>query len=76
MEKYLNKSGGSGVNAFEIGDDYINIIFIGSSSVYTYNFIKPGKRMVDVMKQLARTGSGLSTYISREVKENYFSKKG
>jgi hypothetical protein len=74
MENYQNKSGDSGVSAFEVGEDFIRVRFTKSSDMYTYNYSKPGKKRVEKMKQLAWEGKGLSTYISREVKDNFFSK--
>ena len=73
MRKYKNISRDSGVTAFEIGNDYIKIKFRGPE-IYTYNYIKPGKPRVEVMKTLALEGRGLSTFISQEVRDDYFSK--
>lgn len=72
MKKYLNRSGNSGVTYYEIGKDYIKVLFIDMDKTYLYNYIKPGKVHVEKMKKLAVKGLGLSTYISRYVKENYY----
>ena len=73
MQRYQNKSGTSGVTAFEIGDDYIKVRF-KTNEIYTYNYSIPGSEMVEEMKVLAFKGKGLSTYISRQNPE-YFSKR-
>lgn len=64
MKRYRNKSGDSGVVAYESGADYINIEFKGGAN-YAYNYLKPGKLAVEKMKALAIKGFGLSTFISR-----------
>lgn len=46
MKKYLNKSGNSGVRYYEIGKDYIKVLFVQSDKFYIYNYIKPGKEHV------------------------------
>ena len=72
MKKYLNISGNSGVNYYQIGKDYIRIWFIQTDKSYLYNYTKPGKEHVENMKAMALAGKGLSTYISQQVGENYF----
>lgn len=37
MEAYQNKSGVSGVVAYEIGTDFIKVKFQGNNYVYLYN---------------------------------------
>lgn len=73
MERYRNINGGSGVLAYETGKDFIKICFRGDE-IYLYNYAKPGKEHVEEMKALAEKGIGLSTYISQNVRENYFQK--
>lgn len=73
MKRYRNINGGSGVLAYETGEDYIQIQFQGNET-YLYNEEKPGKEHVDQMKTLAEKGLGLSTYISQHVGKNYFKK--
>ena len=72
MKKYHNKAGNSGVTAYEIGKDYIKVWFVGHEDPYIYNYVKPGKEHVEQMKRCALAGEGLSTYISKYVKNNYF----
>lgn len=71
MERYRNAGGDSGVSAYEIGTDYIKVKFSGTSRTYTYNYRKAGSTHVEQMKQLARNGSGLNSYINRYAKHLY-----
>jgi hypothetical protein len=70
METYKNLSGTSGVSRYETGADYI-IVEFGKGNTYLYNYASAGKEKIEQMKELARKGRGLSTYISRYVKEDY-----
>lgn len=71
MEKYRNASGDSGVYAFEIGTDFIRVQFSGSTRPYTYSYRKAGSTHVENMKQLARNGNGLNSYINKHTKFLY-----
>ena len=71
MERYRNSGGDSGVFAFEIGSDYILVQFSGTSRTYKYSYRKAGQNHVESMKRLARSGSGLNSYINRYVKNLY-----
>ena len=71
MEKYRNSGGDSGVDSFEIGDDYIKVKFTGTFKTYRWSHIRAGKHHVDKMKVLARRGSGLNAYINSNVKFKY-----
>jgi hypothetical protein len=73
MEPYRNRSGKSGVIAYQIGSDEVHVQF--PDGIYTYNFKCPGRADVEQMKRLARAGRGLATYISRHVRSRYASKK-
>ena len=68
METYGNAGGSSGISAYEIGADYVSVQFSNTGKVYTYSYGKAGKSHVDQMKKLARSGSGLNSYIMRNVK--------
>lgn len=71
MENYLNKSGNSPISHYEIGSDYITVRF-KSGKDYTYSTSgKAGKSNVDVMNNLARSGSGLSAFITKYAKYLY-----
>lgn len=68
METYGNAGGDSGISAYEIGADYVSVQFSNTGKVYTYSYGRAGKSHVDQMKILARNGSGLNSYIMRNVK--------
>ena len=70
MIKYQNKAGDSGVIAYEVGGDYILIKFKDGTH-YLYTDIATGTKHIAEMKKLASEGKGLSTYISRYVKDRY-----
>ena len=73
MQRYANRGGGSGVVAFATGPRGIAVEFV-DGSVYVYDLERPGAQAVADMKRLARAGEGLSTYISRFVRDNYAKK--
>ena len=73
MEKYKNLSGDSGVSAYEIGEDSLIVEFT-NGSVYVYDYGSAGRSNIEEMKILARTGRGLSTFISQQVKNKYAKK--
>lgn len=73
MKPYKNLSGNSGVLAYEIGEDYIKVKF-RDGDVYLYNYSVTGKFNVERMKELAEEGKGLSTFISRNVRDDYTAK--
>lgn len=76
MEVYANLNGKSGISEYEIGDDYISVIFkSGKERYYKYNYEKTGKEHVERMKKLAKQGSGLNSYISIYVKKSYAEKR-
>jgi len=70
MERYANRSGGSGISAYEIGSNYIKVRF-SSGSIYQYSYRKAGQSHVENMKRLASSGSGLNSYINSYVKFKY-----
>lgn len=70
MERYINRSGQSGVSAYEIGLDYIRVRF-SSGSTYKYSYRKAGQYNVENMKKLAKQGFGLNSYINTNVKFKY-----
>ncbi len=71
METYSDSGGNSGISAYEIGADYISVQFSNTGKVYTYSYGRAGKGHVDQMKFLARSGSGLNSYIMKNVKSLY-----
>jgi hypothetical protein len=70
MKPYKNLAGNSGVAAYEIGEDYVKIKF-RDGVVYLYSYNRPGRDNVERMKELAEEGRGLSTFISRYVRDDY-----
>lgn len=70
MRRYKNLSGNSGVRAYELAADSIDVEFAGGA-VYRYNYAHTGRDAVDTMKALATAGEGLSTFISQHVGNAY-----
>jgi hypothetical protein len=67
---YRNRSGNSGVTAFELGDDWIAVRF-RSGTTYRYTSAITGAQHVAEMKRRAFAGNGLSSYISEQVGDRY-----
>lgn len=65
MVHYKNLNGDAGVVAYAIGRDFIRVQFKNGPS-YRYSDASAGKSAIDHMKMLARTGRGLSTFISQQ----------
>jgi len=74
MTPYQNQAGNSGVLAYQTGPDRISVQFTDGKT-YVYTYASAGKRNIEQMKALAETGKGLSTFISRTVKDRYESKR-
>lgn len=70
FQPYRSGRGSSGVVAYAFADDSMHIQF-RSGDVYVYTPAATGRLHMKVMKQLARANAGLSTYISRQVRERY-----
>ncbi|KTD63652.1 hypothetical protein Lsan_1085 [Legionella santicrucis] len=75
MEAYRNSSGSSGVELYEIGVDYIIVKFKNSTYAYHYTYKKPGVHDVEEMKNLAKAGRGLNSYINQNVRNNFERRK-
>lgn len=71
MEKYLNINGNSNIEAYEIGETYIAVKFYRTSKVYVYSYTSAGEENIETMKELARQGNGLNSFIMRNVRTNY-----
>ena len=72
MEKYKNQGGGSGVEAYEYGNDFILVKFTtGKRKEYKYTNKSAGAENVEKMIALAKQGSGLNAFINTEVKFLY-----
>ena len=65
-----NSSGNPGVKAYEAGPDRISIKFVDGVT-YVYTNKSAGVDAIRHMKELAKSGRGLSTYISTTVREKY-----
>lgn len=70
-EQYENKSGNSGVVAFEINPDYIWIWF-KSGKAYRYSKQSVSEYYLSILVELAKLGEGLNTFINK----NKFVKNG
>lgn len=70
LTRYGNRAGNSGVMAYEIRRDGIRVEFI-DGRIYTYTYRSAGRENVERMKLLARSGRGLSGFISTHVKDRY-----
>jgi len=67
---YENISGESNVSGYNIGTDFIQVMF-SSGSVYTYSYDSAGQENVEEMKRLAIAGQGLGSFIQNNVKYDY-----
>lgn len=68
MEIYRNLGGYSGVSAYEIGRDSITVWFKdGSKHLFTY--AGAGESNVEEMKNLAKEGCGLNSFINEHVRK-------
>ncbi len=70
MERYANQRGNSPITHYQIENERIIVWFKGGKS-YSYSYQKAGRIHVEMMKSLARRGSGLSAYITRNVRFEY-----
>ena len=70
MQRYANRSGHSGVVAYELGAGSITVTFTGGER-YLYTADSTGADHIARMRELAREGQGLATYISQHVRERY-----
>ena len=71
MQAYKNLGGNSGVKQFSIGEDYIDVKFIGEKPPYRYSYESAGRAKVEEMKKLAMQGKGLNSFIMRNAKDDY-----
>ena len=70
MERYANRGDNSGVSGYNIGEDYIDVMF-SNGAVYRYSYRSAGVAKVEEMKRLAVAGQGLNSYIMRHARFNY-----
>ena len=71
MKPYTNHHGNAGVVEYEITTDSIEILFKHSRKSYIYSNSVTGTHHVKTMKELAESGSGLSTYIAQHKEMNF-----
>ena len=69
MKRYGNLHGNSGVVAYEEGRNFIRVQF-KKGGIYLYTYDSAGEEEVEFMKELAREGKGLASFI-REIGERY-----
>lgn len=71
MIRYRNIGSDSGVDSYQIGENYITVKFKSTHRRYTYSFNRAGRENVKNMKTLAQEGRGLNSYINKHVKFSY-----
>jgi hypothetical protein len=74
MHPYANRSGRSGVRAFEIGPAFVRVRFV-DGSLYRYDERVPGRELLTQMKALALAGLGLNSFISRSIGTRFAAKE-
>lgn len=68
LESYGN--GATGVTAVAVRDDFMVVRFKNSRrDTYVYDREKPGAEQLERMKWIVRKGTGLTTYINRNVRD-------
>lgn len=70
MQRYKDRSGKSGVVAYDIDAGSITIQFSGGDR-YLYTEDSAGSANIARMQQLAQMGRGLSTFISQTIRSRY-----
>ncbi|MFZ5521725.1 MAG: hypothetical protein ACOZD0_11035 [Pseudomonadota bacterium] len=70
LQPYRDLSGHSGVTAYRLGRDWIDVEF-EDGALYRYTATSAGAQAVEQMKQLAQGGRGLATFIVRHVRQRY-----
>ena len=70
MTVYGNKGKDSGILAYEIQVDSITVRF-SDFSEYLYTHASADSSNIEAMKNLARDGEGLNSFINRNVKTRY-----
>lgn len=70
MQVYRDINGDSSIAAYEIGPDFIRVVFT-TGAVYLYTYASAGRQHIETMKQLAASGDGLDAYIDQRVRRAY-----
>ena len=74
MQPYGSRARQHGVLSYDIGPDSIDVEFT-SGWIYRFSYSNPGALRVERMKKLAQSGKGLSTFISKHVKNRFESRR-
>ena len=64
MEQYANISGKSGVAEYEIGDNYVIVVFTNGNTK-SYSTEDYSRDEIEEMKTLAQSGQGLNTFLNQ-----------
>lgn len=70
MDHYKNLSGKSGISSYELRVDSILVQFSSGKS-YVYSYSSAGAANVEQLKRLAVAGSGLNSFIMKNVSKLY-----
>lgn len=70
MERYSNLRSNSPVVGYEIDPERV-IVWFKDGKRYSYSYKSAGVDNVETMKKLARKGTGLSAFITRNVRYKY-----
>ncbi len=74
MIRYKNLSRNSGVRAYEIASQSIDVQFT-SGTIYNYSYNSTSTKNIETMKLLADRGRGLNSFIKKNVDKGYESKR-
>lgn len=73
MERYRDSTGNSGIAAYAIAKNSIEVEF-KDGGLFLYDVRSTGRANIEEMKKLARAGNGLNTFINRFVRDRYAAK--
>lgn len=73
MKEYKSIYGNSGISAYKYTKDGITIRFT-DGSIYLYTYESTGLKSIEIMRELAKKGVGLTTYINQQVRDKYAAK--
>ena len=62
------------ITDYEIGQDFIRVQF-SDGSIYRYTYASAGATNIEYMKQLAKQGHGLNSFINKNVRKLYAAKE-
>jgi hypothetical protein len=70
---YKNLRGNSGVRAYKLSAHEI-VVYFTNGVIYSYTYDSAGKKHIEKMKALAKSGKGLATYINKYVHDSFSEK--